>query len=59
MHLLCEKELYGNMVKNVYQIGGNVDWEPELLRKIKPLIDLTKEQLVSRGNKTTQGNDKR
>ena len=36
------------MLKNLYQIGKNVEWESEVLKKIKPYIDLTKEQLAAK-----------
>ena len=47
---MCEKEVYGGMIKQIYQLGQNVDWQPELLQKIKPLIDSTREQLAHKGN---------
>ena len=46
------------MLKNIYQIGRNVEWEAELLRKIKPYIDHTKEMLTVKG-KTGGQNSRR
>ena len=42
------------MLKNIYQIGKNVDWESDLLKKIRPYIELTKEQLTTKSKPAVQ-----
>jgi hypothetical protein len=57
---MCEKELYGGMLKQIYLLGHNVGWQPELLQKIKPLIDSTREQLAHKSNqRSNPGQEKR
>lgn len=46
------------MLKSILQIGKNVDWEPDVLRKLQPLIDMTREQLSNKGkSQPTQRRD--
>jgi hypothetical protein len=49
MHLLLEKDMYKKMIINLSELGNKVNWEPETLRKIKPMIDEVREQLTSKG----------
>lgn len=49
MHLLMEKGMYIKMVMKLYELGSKVHWEPELLRKIKPMLDDVREQIMTKG----------
>jgi hypothetical protein len=55
MGLLVEKTVYANQLQNVYEIGNKLDWEVDVLARIKPLIESTKLRLMDpKLGKTTQ-----
>ena len=46
--------MYAGKIQGLYEFGKNLSWEPEIFKKIKPIIDSTKQRMREKLNKQTQ-----